>query len=80
MAKAKSTYTVHGKTVEELDQMRADGVPFPEGTCRDYSKNPPYYECENEEQHLELQDVTVVSFGGEPTAAPAEAVVDEDLP
>ena len=45
---------------------------LPSGTCRDYTKNPPFYECGNEEQHMALDDVTVVSFGGQVPAAEAE--------
>lgn len=64
--------TVNGKSVEELYEMLNSGQELPPNTCRDYTKNPPFYECDNEKQHLELSDVTVVSFGGQVEAVDAD--------
>ena len=73
MARTKST--INGKTVEELYEMMRNGENLPDNTCRDYTKNPPFYECDNEDQHMALEDTTVVSFGG---VTPANNVINVD--
>ena len=75
MAKAKTL--INGKTVEELYEMIRNGEKPPAGTCRDYTKNPPFYECGNEEQHMALEDLTVVSFGNASAANPEFAVAED---
>lgn len=70
--------TINGKTVEELYEMLKNGERMPEGTCRDYTKNPPFYECGDEEAHQALQDVTVVAFGNAVPGTPEFAAVEED--
>lgn len=64
---------VNGKSIEELYEMLRNGERLPSGTCRDYTKNPPFYECGNEKQHQELQDVTAVAFGAVTPANPEGA-------
>ena len=67
---------INGKTVEELYQMIRNGERLPENTCRDYTKNPPFYECGNEEQHMALEDTTAVAFGSAVPANPDGAGVE----
>lgn len=52
MAKKKNEVTsVRGVSVNELWTMLREGKPFPEGVCRNYELDPPFFDCDQMEEY-----------------------------
>lgn len=54
MARRKSNSTngeevtsVRGHSVEDLYTIMREGRPYPEGVCRNFELNPPFFDCDD---------------------------------